>query len=174
MWSEYATYCLMGVAVIIALLTMKHWGSAVYAATKHWRLVSFLMVGAFLGTFIVLKQETLKYELAYYYYTGAKNTDTLETKYRIRQCREFVEAKLDGRASEDEHPVSAGFITISAINNWDYCARTFSLNRWTHDISINGQDGGRLLCAAYARDTYRSAKVQNWCDTVLAPADRKV
>ncbi|MBI1257675.1 MAG: hypothetical protein GC204_09415 [Chloroflexi bacterium] len=156
-------------AIITALITYRYWGGLIYAATRNWKVLAFVVIGGLIGTVIVFKQQELKYQLAYYYMTGGKDSDTLEARYAVRQCKEFVEAKLNSAPTEDVRMIKAGFINIGSVSNWDYCARTFGLNYWKTDISINGQDGGRLLCQAYARDTYRSEKVQTWCDTVFAP-----
>ena len=151
------------------LLCYRLWGDAIYLTTKNWRPIVFAAAGLVLAVIIAAKQEQFKHDLAYMYYTGAKNTDEQEARYQIRQCKDFVLAKVEGKQTTEYHTVAAGPIQISNISNWEYCARTFGLNYWKHDISINGQDGGRLLCDAYARDTYRSGKVNTWCDTVFAP-----
>ncbi len=173
MLESYGIFLILGLIVIAALLTMKHWGDVVYSATKNWQLISFVTVMCFLGTVLVIKQEQLKYELVYYYSTGSKFEDDQDTRYKIRQCKNFITAKMNGEQVIEARPVKAGFINVAQINNWDYCAKTFGLNYWKHDTSINGQDGGRVLCEAYARDTYRSGKVQTWCDTVFAPAPER-
>ncbi|PJB71372.1 MAG: hypothetical protein CO093_05335 [Alphaproteobacteria bacterium CG_4_9_14_3_um_filter_47_13] len=170
MWDEAFFYSLVGLGIIALLLTYKCWGSVIYFVTTHWRVAGFILIGSLFGVFIVLKQQDLKYELAYYYFTGTKNTGELQSRYQIRQCREFILAKIKGEEVADDRHLTAGFINISTISNWEFCARTFGLNYWKHDITINGQNGGRLLCEAYARDTYRSDNVQIWCDTVFSPA----
>lgn len=169
MWDEYGIYVIAGFIVIGALLTIRLWGDVVYYFSKHWRLITFVVVGCSLGALGVVKQQHFKYELAYMYFTGTKNTPEHEARYQVRLCKEFVLAKVEGRQTADYHIIAAGPIPISNIHNWEYCARVFGLNFWKHDISINGQDGGRLLCEAYARDTYRSGKVNTWCSTVFAP-----
>lgn len=168
MWDEGLTYCLIGLGVIAALLSFKYWGTVFYAVTRHARVAGFVCILSLLGAILVLKAQDLKYDIAYYHFTGTENTDVLEAKYHIRQCKEFVEAKLDGRDAADQRSLSTGFMNISGVSNWEFCARTFGLNYWKEDISINGQDGGHLLCEAYAHDTYRSPRVQTWCDTVFA------
>ena len=170
MWDEGFYIAMAGLVVIAALLSFKFWGTGVYQIGKHWRLASFIIIGCLLGALLVQKQHDLKYELAYYYFTGTKNTGTMEARFQIRQCKEFIQAKLDGQPVENDRYITAGFFNISSISNWEFCARTFGLNYWKHDTSIDGQDGGRLLCEAYARDTYRSSRVQTWCDTVFTPA----
>lgn len=169
MWDDGLFYSLIGLVIIAALASFKYWGAGFYTITKHWRLASFIVFCCFIAAVGVLKQQEFKYDLAYYYMTGTKYASTHEARYQIRQCKEFVQAKVDGQQTAEYHTVSAGFININNISNWDFCAQTFGMNYWKHDTSINGQDGGRLLCEAYARDTYRSSKVQSWCDTVFAP-----
>ncbi len=173
MLESYGIYIAVGFAVIAILLIGKIWGDGLYTLTKNWRLASFVLVLSLLGVLVVIKQEEFKYELVYYYYAGNQSKAPQDTKYRIRQCKDFVQAKLNGGEAIETRPIKAGFINVSAVNNWDFCAKTFGLNYWEHDISINGQSGGRVLCEAYARDTYRSGKVQTWCDTVFA-TDQKI
>ena len=169
MWNEYGIYIALGFAVIGLLLSKDAVADFMYVISKHWQVTTFIVICGLLGGIVAVKQQEFKYELAYLYYTGTKNTGTLEAKYQIRQCKEFLQAKINGTQANDHRSITAGIFKISSISNWEFCARTFGLNYWKHDLSINGQDGGRVLCDTYARDTYRSSKVQTWCDTVFAP-----
>lgn len=122
-----------------------------------------------LVSLVSLKHENLKYEMANYVYQAQK-PDDVKTASTITKCKKFVEAKIAGQETEDFRTVSAGIINISNISYWEICANTFGMNYWKYDISINGQNGGRLLCDTYARSTYRNGKVNAWCDTVFAPS----
>ncbi len=170
MWDDYWIYIVAGFVVIGVLLSARLWGDGIYVVSKHWRMAAFVLGCCAVTSLFAIKQEQFKYEIAYLYYTGTKNTSETDARYQVRVCKEFVQAKIDGRQTAEFHTISAGPVEISSVSNWEYCARTFGLNYWKHDISINGQDGGRLLCEAYARDAYRSSRVQTWCDTVFAPA----
>lgn len=169
MWAEVTTYIYAALAVIVALLTYRVWGDSVYVVSRNWRLVSFVFIATLCATLLVLEQERFKYNLVFHYFTGQEPPPAEETRYHIRQCAEFVKAKRSGEEVAEYRPVSAGPISISKISYWDFCARTFGMNYWKFDISIDGQNGGRLLCDTYALDTYRSPNVQSWCDTVFAP-----
>jgi len=169
MW-DAVSICIVGAVVLVAMaLSSRLWGDGLYYLSKHWRAAAFAVTSLALVWLIAVKQEQFKYEVAYYYFTGTKNTGEDDARYQIRMCKDFVQDKIEGNPTAEVHKVAAGPINFAGVSNWDYCARTFGLNYWKHDISINGQDGGRLLCEAYARDTYRSGKVNAWCDTVFAP-----
>lgn len=170
MLEDYGIYIYLGLGFVAFCLSLPFWSNAFYVVGKHWRLAVFAAVMGGVGTLAVFKQQEFKYNLAFNYFVGTKNTDSQEARYQIRQCKEFVQAKLNGETVAETHTVSAGFINISSISTWDLCARTFGMNYWKHDTSIDGQDGGRLLCEAYARGTYRSGKVNAWCDTVFTPS----
>ncbi len=169
MWHDPITYLVLAIALITAVLTRNYWGSWIYTLSRNWKLLSFVTILSLVGITAVMMQQDLKYKLAYSYWRGNVAQDSKEIAYQIRQCKEFVLAKANGQETSEYHQISAGPVNISKISNYDFCARTFGLNFWQHDITINGQDGGRLLCETYARDTYRSSKVQSWCDTVFAP-----
>lgn len=177
MWTEPETYLILAILVMAALLTYRIWGDGVYVISRHWNIIAYVLVLGLAGTLAVYKQQEFKYNLVYSYFTKSEPKDTREARYQIRQCKEFVQAKLNGQQVEEFRQISAGPVPISKISYWDYCAKTFGLNFWKYDTSIDGKDGGRVLCDAYARDSYRSSKVQSWCDTVFAPnsaTDRKV
>jgi len=91
----------------------------------------------------------------------------------IDQCKQFVEAKLEGKADYNEpSPLLGDVIRIGAKSYWDTCANAFGINSWKHDIFINGETGGAALCKAYRKNSYRSGNVENWCATVLAPGHK--
>lgn len=171
MWDNGLLYSLLGLVLIIALLTFKYWGNVFYFVTKNWRVVTFTVILSLLGAVLVVKQQEWKYEIAYRYFTGTKHTGSLESKYHIRMCKQFIKAKLNGEPAKDDHYITVAFFRLKSVSNWEFCARTFGLNYWKHDTSINGQDGGRVLCDAYARSSYRSGDVDAWCDTVFAPVE---
>ncbi len=168
-------FAIIGLVAITLILTMRTWGNALYVMSKHRHITSFVIVCGLLGTFIVLKQEEFKHDLASMYHANLQTNDNGEARYQIRQCKDFVSASLDGTLTDQDHKrtFKAGFIKVKTGSDWDFCARTFGLNFWKHDISINGQNGGRLLCDAYARASYRSGEVDSWCSTVFAE-DRKI
>lgn len=173
MWDDPVTYLVMGIGLIAAVLTRGYWGDWVYITGRiighNWKGLSFITAFLLVGVFAVSMQQDLKYKLAYSYFADKAPQDTGETAYQIRQCKEFVRAKASGEETAEYRQISAGPVNITKISYFDVCARTFGLNFWRYDISIDGQDGGRLLCETYARSTYRSSKVQSWCDTVFSP-----
>ena len=174
MWDSQEIYLAISICIVVALLTYRLWGDWIYVISQNWRMVSFVVILGLTGTFGVIGLDNFKHDLVYSYFSKTgKDANNLEARYQIRQCKEFVQAKINGVQTVEYRTISAGPINISKISNWDFCAKTFGLNFWKYDTSIDGQDGGRLLCEAYARDTYRSRKVQNWCDTVFTPAETR-
>ena len=171
MWNDQNTYIALAVGVLVALMTYRLWGDAIYALSRNWRLVGFAVMLSLIGSIAVIQQEKFKHSLAVSYFANKEYAKTQrEARYQIRQCKEFVQAKIHGTQIAEYRTISAGPINIAKINNWDFCAKTFGMNFWKYDTSIDGQDGGRLLCETYARGNYRSSKVQSWCDTVFTPA----
>ncbi|MCB9991028.1 MAG: hypothetical protein H6867_06575 [Rhodospirillales bacterium] len=170
MWDDQNLYIAICAGVSAALLTYKLWGDFVYTLTRNWRLVGFVVSLSLIGWLGVMQQQNFKHNLVFSYFANMEYAKgQQEARYQIRQCKEFVQAKMHGADTAEYRTVSAGPINLTKINNWDFCAKTFGMNFWKYDTSIDGQDGGRLLCEAYARDNYRSSKVQSWCDTVFSP-----
>lgn len=154
-------------AFTLCMVIMKVWGDGIYVLIKNWRAAAVLSMALVLVSLISLKHDNLQYEMASYVY-HAKTPDDVKIASTIEQCKSFVQAKMQGQQTQDYRTISAGIINISNISYWEICANTFGMNYWKHDISINGQNGGHLLCNAYTHATYRSGKVNAWCDTVFA------
>ena len=154
-------------AFTLCMLVMKVWGDGIYMLVKNWRVVTAVAMVLVFVSLISLKHDNLQYEMASYVYS-AKTPDDVKIASTIQQCKGFVQAKLEGQETQDYRTISAGIINISNISYWEICANTFGMNYWKHDISINGNNGGHLLCDAYTHATYRSSKVNAWCDTVFA------
>ena len=93
---------------------------------------------------------------------------------QIDGCKDFIAAKAEHRKDYiDPRPSLRDMVVMGAHSYWDTCAQTFGMNYWKHDISVNGQNGGKMLCDTYRQDSYRSGIVDSWCSTVLAPPSPK-
>ncbi len=167
MWDAYGFYIILGFIAIAIMLMPGVWASGLYVLTKHRRFGIFLVLCGVVAVMFSLPHEQLRDNMAHRYYSWAQPGER-ETMAMIATCRSFVQAHIDGQNPDNVHKVSAGFITISHVSYWDVCARTFGMNYWRHDISINGENGGQVLCHAYHRASYQSPRVDAWCDTVFA------
>lgn len=151
-------------------------GDILYVALRKWHHSVFILSCLCAGLLIGLNESHLDTSAG----LPSINIESLlpapedeRTAALIRECKGFVTAKLENRASyEEPDPPLGDVIRIGAKSYWDTCARTFGMNYWKHDISINSENGGHVLCRAYRSGTYRSGNVESWCATVFAPGHK--
>ena len=145
----------------------------VYLAVKNWKQTAFVficMAGGLVGGLYASGDSQLLQIYSLALPLPAENPGVAQ----IDKCREFVAAKAEHRPGYiDPNPSLDDYVLIGAHSYWDTCAQTFGMNYWKHDISINGQNGGQILCKAYLQDSYRSGIVDSWCNTVLSPPSAK-
>ena len=138
-------------------------GDYLYAALRNWKQTAFIVICVAAG--LIAGSSAA--------HVGAPGTLALPALEMPRQetgqaavdsCRDFVTARLE----RGHGPPPGGALKIGRPT-WESCAKVFGTNYWKHDISINGENGGLVLCRAYRQDSYRSGNVDAWCDTVFAP-----
>lgn len=165
----------IGVALFVLLLTLNFWSTVtdyIYMAFRYWKHTLFIVICIGGGLYMGLYATHLdKLNNLFVYDFGVIRTPSHEdVQVTIRRCREFTVAKRDGDESYiDPKPPFIDVIKIGAKTYWDTCARVLGSNYWKHDISIDGENGGKVFCAAYRAGDYRSSTVNVWCDTVLDP-----
>ena len=145
----------------------------VYLAIKNWKQTAFVfvcMAGGLVGGLYASGDSQILQISSLALPLPAETPGVTQ----IEKCREFVTAKAEHRPGYiDPKPSLGDYITMGAHSYWDTCAQTFGMNYWKHDISINGQNGGQVLCKTYLQDSYRSGIVDSWCNTVLSPPSAK-
>jgi hypothetical protein len=99
--------------------------------------------------------------------------DSKDRKIRrkIGHCKSFVSGVLAGKITDYSKTGQTGIIKAgfkSKTTMWEHCAKQFGVNYWKYDTTIGGREGGKVLCDAYRKSSYRSAEVETWCSTVFA------
>ena len=169
MEKEIGVLILSGFAVIALLLSQNFVRDAVYNATKYWKEVGFVLVCAVIGGIFAMKHDAMAYQ-AHNLQFRIQLPEEKTVASTIRECKSFLEARVQGQNFEKAiKPTLISYGSTPVERNWEVCAKTFGMNYWKYDISINGQDGGRLLCETYAHEPTVSGKVLVWCETVFAP-----
>lgn len=167
--------------VFIVLLGLWNFRSGItdfiYLLFKHWKHTVFILVCLMVGLAVGLYGANLDRMMTHHQVMKLQPKEN-KVLADIRACQDFVLAKLEQRDNyEDPSPSLGDVIKIGAKSYWDSCARTFGMNYWKYDISINGENGGQLLCRTYRQDplytSYRSGNVETWCNTVFSP-DHKI
>lgn len=168
-------YILGALGVIVLYFTSHVWSELAYIALKHWKETCFIAFCAFAGIFLGFYHGTLdrvSTRLAYAMEMKILLPADEKLAAQISDCKAFVQAKAQGLPYGDEETTRPGIMLAGGPSKWESCARTFGMNYWKHDISIDGRNGGQLLCEAYARQNTPSPNVQVWCETVFAPGQK--
>jgi hypothetical protein len=153
-------------ACLAAYLVQNYVGEIAYFLTAKWRESLFLGMCALIGALSALHMNSIGREITLLPKIAFANDMSVPSDIAI--CRKFVKAQLHGDAYMPEG-LSHGLISFGPIDPWESCARTFGMNYWNHDISVEGQSGGRLLCEIYnKRQEEPSDKVESWCNSVFA------
>jgi hypothetical protein len=158
-------------ACLAVYLVQNYVGEIAYFITVKWRESLFLGACALAGGMTALhmngiREITLLPKIAF--------ASEMAVPSDIAICKKFVQANLHGQSYAPDG-LSHGLISFGPVDPWESCARTFGMNYWNHDISIEGRNGGKLLCAVYnRRQEQPSDKVESWCNTVFARQPEKI
>lgn len=157
-------------AVALLWISLYGWGNTLYVVMKNWRLAVFFIFCAAGGVLAATHSSDISATLQ-----GRLKVNQKHAEATISHCKSFLTAysgREDGLLKE---PLKAGFIKISndTSDYWkshylEVCAQAFGMNYWRHDITVNGQSGGRVLCEIYRKENFKSGKIQSWCGTVFA------
>lgn len=162
-------YILTALIVTFLLYFRNGIGAGLYIAVKNWRQSGFIAACVLGGLLIGVSLSDRQPDFATI--THLIQPEDRRTAARIADCKEFVEARLHNRpyGEVDRAMIDLGVIRIGTTSYWDSCARTFGMNYWKHDITIDGRNGGHVLCDLYRNTPYKSGDVDAWCTTVFAP-----
>ncbi len=145
-------------------------GNGVYIMTKHWRESLFLLFCALAGAGFAV---SLRNDVVGIGDSGLKiprieffSADIASDATMVDVCKQFVEAHSGGQAFTP--PALSGLVSLNEDNYWELCARTFGMNYWKYDITVNGRNGGLALCDAAGREGRDSSTVRTWCSTVFS------
>lgn len=141
-----------------------------YTSVRNWRLTVFVVLCIAAG--LVMGFRTAGHE-----HDGISSSGSLFSSLQddeqtaadaIRSCKLFVLSRAQHlRDYTDPEPSLGDVITIGAQSYWDTCAHVFGTNYWKHDITINGEEGGRLLCRAWRESGQPASHAAEWCNTVF-------
>lgn len=142
-------------------------GDLFFHMTNHWKtsVAAFLLIALTL-LFTVFHQPVVKQIRSMYWMMVLNEGHDVLT--RVEDCRAFLTAIQNGQEYIPDTGHSGGLHNYQPEQYWDICSDTFGKNYWKHDISVNGQHGGHVLCALYnAQSDIISSKAKVWCDTVF-------
>jgi hypothetical protein len=139
----------------------------VYLATRNWKTTIFILVCILVGVFMGAYELQLDYKGDMWSLHNSPSRKD-DNAVAIRHCREFVQARLNGETTGpgDDAPEHGGWF-FGPQSRWDECADLFGNNFWKYDISVGGENGGKVLCRLYRQGDYRSAGVDSWCNTAF-------
>jgi hypothetical protein len=176
MVDSITAYILVGLGCIAAYLAHSQIGEAVYFLSKRWRESLFIGAAAVTGGLVLSHAgafgDSLDVldisvpSLSLPSLSSGEQPDAVAGNVAI--CRKFVRSRLHGAAYEPEG-LSHGFLGLGPHDPWEICAGTFGMNYWKYDISVDGRNGGAVLCELYRhRNAQPSEAVESWCQTVFA------
>lgn len=142
-------------------------GDIFYHMTNNWKAtVATVLLVVLTLLFTVFHQPVVKQIRSLYWMMVLKEGHDVLS--RVEDCRTYLIAIQGGQDYTPDTSRHGGLHSYPIEQYWDICADTFGKNYWKHDISVNGQHGGHVLCELYSNQSeIVSSKAKVWCDTVF-------
>ena len=166
--SEYGYMVIAGFVVLGLILMLRPLSQALYTLSKNWQAAAFFIVCLISGGLFALYAQGAGVYVPFDF--SPKPTEG-QVEMAISDCKGFLTAKNNHGDFNLILEEGSFYRPQTEADLWDTCATVFGQNYWKNDITVNGQNGGKLLCNLYHQGTYNSANVDAWCDSVLEKAE---
>jgi hypothetical protein len=172
---------LIGFALLIAFFMAKPLSEFAYAVSKNWKLGLFVgacVLSVISATLYVTHAQAGSYRTASTFTSPFSNfmkgrPSEGQIEMAIHSCKEFIGAKASGHEYNITHEASSYYRPTTEAAMWHTCSEVFGQNYWRYDISINGENGGHLLCRMYKEQDRNAAATNSWCETVFSAAQQQ-